>query len=120
MSEDKPAETVENTPAEASAIPNGKGHEPGEEISASAKTPLAEDGEKWVYYRLLQCTLVSIMHNDIQQYLTSCFHFRDNYVVDVHFFCKGKMSCVFTFNKQILNNISVWGHLEATVTEVGI
>uniref|UniRef100_A0AAX7VG44 Amino acid transporter transmembrane domain-containing protein n=1 Tax=Astatotilapia calliptera TaxID=8154 RepID=A0AAX7VG44_ASTCA len=46
MSEDKPAETVENTPAEASAIPNGKGHEPGEEISASAKTPLAEDGEK--------------------------------------------------------------------------
>lgn len=46
MSEDKPAETVENTPAEASAIPNGKGHEPGEEISASAKTPLEEDGEK--------------------------------------------------------------------------
>uniref|UniRef100_A0A3Q4GAR4 Solute carrier family 38 member 3a n=1 Tax=Neolamprologus brichardi TaxID=32507 RepID=A0A3Q4GAR4_NEOBR len=31
--------------AEASAIPNGKGHEPGEEISASAKTPLAEDDD---------------------------------------------------------------------------
>ncbi|XP_030584491.1 sodium-coupled neutral amino acid transporter 3-like isoform X1 [Archocentrus centrarchus] len=46
MSEDKPAETAENTPAEVSAIPNGKGHEPGEEISESAKTPLAEDGEK--------------------------------------------------------------------------
>uniref|UniRef100_A0A3Q0SYT4 Solute carrier family 38 member 3a n=1 Tax=Amphilophus citrinellus TaxID=61819 RepID=A0A3Q0SYT4_AMPCI len=45
MSEDKPAETAENTPAEVSAIPNGKGHEPGEEISESAKTPLAEDGE---------------------------------------------------------------------------
>uniref|UniRef100_A0A3Q0SW15 Solute carrier family 38 member 3a n=1 Tax=Amphilophus citrinellus TaxID=61819 RepID=A0A3Q0SW15_AMPCI len=34
---------MENTPAEVSAIPNGKGHEPGEEISESAKTPLAED-----------------------------------------------------------------------------
>ncbi|XP_023146102.2 sodium-coupled neutral amino acid transporter 3-like isoform X2 [Amphiprion ocellaris] len=44
MSEDKPAETVESTPAEANAIPNGKGHEPGEEITASAKTPPAEDG----------------------------------------------------------------------------
>lgn len=57
MSEDKPADTAENTPAEVSAIPNGKGHEPGEEISESAKTPLAEDGEKWVCYRLSQCTL---------------------------------------------------------------
>ncbi|XP_056255409.1 sodium-coupled neutral amino acid transporter 3-like isoform X1 [Seriola aureovittata] len=46
MSEDKPAETVETTPAEGNAIPNGKGHEPGEEITASAKTPPAEDGEK--------------------------------------------------------------------------
>uniref|UniRef100_A0A3P8TI12 Solute carrier family 38 member 3a n=1 Tax=Amphiprion percula TaxID=161767 RepID=A0A3P8TI12_AMPPE len=46
MSEDKPAETVESTPAEANAIPNGKGHEPGEEITASAKTPPAEDGGK--------------------------------------------------------------------------
>ncbi|XP_008282035.1 sodium-coupled neutral amino acid transporter 3-like isoform X2 [Stegastes partitus] len=46
MSEDKPAETVESTPAEANAIPNGKGHEPGEEITASAKTPPTEDGEK--------------------------------------------------------------------------
>uniref|UniRef100_A0A3P9BTQ8 Solute carrier family 38 member 3a n=1 Tax=Maylandia zebra TaxID=106582 RepID=A0A3P9BTQ8_9CICH len=44
-----------NDIAEASAIPNGKGHEPGEEISASAKTPLAED----------------VMHNDIQQCLTN-------------------------------------------------
>uniref|UniRef100_A0A7N5ZWE9 Amino acid transporter transmembrane domain-containing protein n=1 Tax=Anabas testudineus TaxID=64144 RepID=A0A7N5ZWE9_ANATE len=43
MSEDRPA--VETTPAEVNAIPNGKGHEPGEESSASAKTP-AEDGEK--------------------------------------------------------------------------
>lgn len=48
MSEDKPAETVGTAPAEANAIPNGKGHEPGEEITASAKTPPAEDGEKWV------------------------------------------------------------------------
>lgn len=120
MSEDKPAETVENTPAEASAIPNGKGHEPGEEISASAKTPLAEDGEKWVYYRLLQCILVSVMHNDIQQCLTSFFHLIMLLICTFLFFCKGKMSCVFTFNKQILNNISVWGNLEATITEVVI
>uniref|UniRef100_A0A3B5QZV5 Solute carrier family 38 member 3a n=1 Tax=Xiphophorus maculatus TaxID=8083 RepID=A0A3B5QZV5_XIPMA len=35
MSEDKPAETVENSSAEVNAIPNGKGHEPGEEITAS-------------------------------------------------------------------------------------
>lgn len=46
MSEDKPAETVETAPAEVNAIPNGKGHEPSEEITASAKTPPAEDGEK--------------------------------------------------------------------------
>ncbi|MED6249100.1 hypothetical protein ATANTOWER_009278 [Ataeniobius toweri] len=45
MSEDKPAETVENSSAEVNAIPNGKGHEPGEEITASAKTPPAEDCE---------------------------------------------------------------------------
>uniref|UniRef100_A0A4W6EZZ2 Solute carrier family 38 member 3a n=1 Tax=Lates calcarifer TaxID=8187 RepID=A0A4W6EZZ2_LATCA len=32
-------------PAEVNAIPNGKGHEPSEEITASAKTPPAEDGE---------------------------------------------------------------------------
>lgn len=43
MSEDRPAE--ETAPAEVNAIPNGKGHELGEEIAASAKTP-AEDGEK--------------------------------------------------------------------------
>lgn len=43
MSEDKPA--VETAPAEVNAIPNGKGHEPGEESAGSAKTP-AEDGEK--------------------------------------------------------------------------
>lgn len=46
MSEDKPAETLENSSAEVNAIPNGKGHEPGEEITASAKTPSAEDCEK--------------------------------------------------------------------------
>nr|XP_020463414.1 sodium-coupled neutral amino acid transporter 3-like isoform X2 [Monopterus albus] len=45
MSEDKPAETVETASAEANAIPNGKGHEPGEEIMASVKTPPADDGE---------------------------------------------------------------------------
>ncbi|XP_032370296.1 sodium-coupled neutral amino acid transporter 3 isoform X1 [Etheostoma spectabile] len=44
MSEDKPADTVET--AEESAIPNGKGHEPGEEITALAKTPSAEAGEQ--------------------------------------------------------------------------
>ena len=48
MSEDKPTETVETSQAEVNAIPNGKGHEPGEEITASAKTPPAEDCEKWV------------------------------------------------------------------------
>lgn len=48
MSEDKPADTVESAPAEVNAIPNGKGHEPGEEITASAKTPPAGDSEKWV------------------------------------------------------------------------
>lgn len=47
MSEDKPAATVETSPAEVNAIPNGKGHEPGEDITASAKTPPAEDCEKW-------------------------------------------------------------------------
>ncbi|XP_017271455.1 sodium-coupled neutral amino acid transporter 3 isoform X1 [Kryptolebias marmoratus] len=46
MSEDKPAATVETSPAEGNAIPNGKGHEPGEDIAASAKTPPAEDCEK--------------------------------------------------------------------------
>lgn len=46
MSEDKAAETLETAPAEVNAIPNGKGHEPGEEITASAKTPPAEDSEK--------------------------------------------------------------------------
>lgn len=46
MSEDKPSETVETAPAELIAIPNGKGHEPGEDIAASAKTPAAEDSEK--------------------------------------------------------------------------
>ncbi|XP_026163348.1 sodium-coupled neutral amino acid transporter 3-like [Mastacembelus armatus] len=45
MSEDKPAETVDTAPAEVNAIPNGKGHEPGEEITASAKSPPAEDCE---------------------------------------------------------------------------
>ncbi|XP_071391368.1 sodium-coupled neutral amino acid transporter 3-like [Centroberyx affinis] len=48
MSEDKPAETVETAPAEVNAIPNGKGHEPGDETTASAKTPPTEDTEKEV------------------------------------------------------------------------
>ena len=51
MSEDKPAETVE-TATEVNSVPNGKGHEPGEEITASAKTPSAEACEKWVYFYL--------------------------------------------------------------------
>ena len=46
MSEDKTADTVETAPAEVNAIPNGKGHEPGEEITALAKTPPAADSEK--------------------------------------------------------------------------
>uniref|UniRef100_A0A671VXH2 Solute carrier family 38 member 3a n=1 Tax=Sparus aurata TaxID=8175 RepID=A0A671VXH2_SPAAU len=46
MSEDKPADTVETAPAEVNAIPNGKGHEPGEEIAALAKTPPAGDADK--------------------------------------------------------------------------
>ncbi|KAM3843341.1 sodium-coupled neutral amino acid transporter 3-like [Diretmus argenteus] len=45
MSEDKPAETVETAPAEVNTIPNGKGHEPGDETTASAKTPPAEETE---------------------------------------------------------------------------
>uniref|UniRef100_A0A667YX02 Solute carrier family 38 member 3a n=1 Tax=Myripristis murdjan TaxID=586833 RepID=A0A667YX02_9TELE len=39
MSEDKPADTVETAPAEVNTIPNGKGHEPGDETTATAKTP---------------------------------------------------------------------------------
>lgn len=46
MSEDKPSDAVESAPAEGNAIPNGKGHEPGEEITAMAKTPPAGDSEK--------------------------------------------------------------------------
>ncbi|XP_029906840.1 sodium-coupled neutral amino acid transporter 3-like isoform X2 [Myripristis murdjan] len=42
MSEDKPADTVETAPAEVNTIPNGKGHEPGDETTATAKTPPAE------------------------------------------------------------------------------
>ncbi|KAM4612722.1 sodium-coupled neutral amino acid transporter 3-like [Polymixia lowei] len=45
MSEDKAAEAVEASPAEVNAIPNGKGHEPGDEATASAKTPSAQDSE---------------------------------------------------------------------------
>lgn len=48
MSEDKPAEMAE-TATEVNSVPNGKGHEPGEEITASTKTLPAEDCEKWVY-----------------------------------------------------------------------
>lgn len=46
MSEDKPAAAVETSPVEGNAIPNGKSHEPGEDITASVKTPPAEDCEK--------------------------------------------------------------------------
>uniref|UniRef100_A0A1A8MQ79 Amino acid transporter transmembrane domain-containing protein n=2 Tax=Nothobranchius TaxID=28779 RepID=A0A1A8MQ79_9TELE len=46
MSEDKLAGTLETSATDGNAIPNGKGHEPGEEIAASAKTSLAEDCEK--------------------------------------------------------------------------
>nr|XP_057911761.1 sodium-coupled neutral amino acid transporter 3-like [Doryrhamphus excisus]XP_057911762.1 sodium-coupled neutral amino acid transporter 3-like [Doryrhamphus excisus] len=46
MSEDKPAESAESSPAEMNAIPNGKGHKTGDEISALAKTSPAEDGPK--------------------------------------------------------------------------
>lgn len=45
MSEDKTASAVETDPVEANAIPNGKGHEPEEEITM-AKTPPAGDSEK--------------------------------------------------------------------------
>lgn len=44
MSEEKAAESLEPAPpAEMNTIPNGKGHEPGEETTAAAKTPPAED-----------------------------------------------------------------------------
>ena len=46
MSEDNPTETVETAPLEGNAIPNGKGHDPGEDISGSAKSPAAQDSEK--------------------------------------------------------------------------
>nr|XP_019941890.1 PREDICTED: sodium-coupled neutral amino acid transporter 3-like isoform X1 [Paralichthys olivaceus] len=46
MSEDNPTETVETGPAEVNAIPNGKGHDAGEDITGSAKSPAAEDSEK--------------------------------------------------------------------------
>ncbi|TNM88942.1 sodium-coupled neutral amino acid transporter 3-like isoform X2 [Takifugu rubripes] len=45
MSEDKAADTVETAPDEANAIPNGKGHEAGEEITALPNTPPAGEGE---------------------------------------------------------------------------
>ncbi|XP_028303022.1 sodium-coupled neutral amino acid transporter 3-like isoform X1 [Gouania willdenowi] len=46
MSEDKPGATAETSPAEVTAIPNGKGHEPGDDVMATAKTPPAADDEK--------------------------------------------------------------------------
>lgn len=46
MSEDKTPDTVETAPAEANAIPNGKGHEASEEITALPTTPPAGEGEK--------------------------------------------------------------------------
>lgn len=42
------ADTMETAPDEVNAIPNGKGHEPAEEIAALARTPPAEEEEKWV------------------------------------------------------------------------
>lgn len=44
MSEDKAADGVETSPAEA--IPNGKGHEAGEEITALPNTPPEGEGDK--------------------------------------------------------------------------
>lgn len=46
MSEDKTADAVETAQAEANAIPNGKGHEAGEEITALPHTPPAGEAEK--------------------------------------------------------------------------
>lgn len=46
MSEDKAADTVETAPAEANAIPNGKGHEAGEEITVLPNTLSVGEGEK--------------------------------------------------------------------------
>lgn len=46
MSEDKTAHDVETAPAEINSIPNGKGHDPGEEITALPNTPPAGDDEK--------------------------------------------------------------------------
>ena len=44
MSEEKAAETMDPPPpAEVNPIPNGKGHEPGEETTAASKTPPAEE-----------------------------------------------------------------------------
>ncbi|XP_067092596.1 sodium-coupled neutral amino acid transporter 3-like [Osmerus mordax] len=44
MSEEKAAETMDPPPpAEVNPIPNGKGHEPGEETTTASKTPPAED-----------------------------------------------------------------------------
>lgn len=40
------ADTMETAPDEVNAIPNGKGHDPGEEIATLARTPPAEEGEK--------------------------------------------------------------------------
>lgn len=64
MSDDKAAESVEPAPppaapastpaaapapaapAEMNSIPNGKGHEPGEETTAAAKTPPGDTTEQ--------------------------------------------------------------------------
>lgn len=43
MNQDNPAVPLASAPAEATPIPNGKSHEPGEEITASA------NGEKYVF-----------------------------------------------------------------------
>ncbi|XP_061641642.1 sodium-coupled neutral amino acid transporter 3-like isoform X1 [Phyllopteryx taeniolatus] len=44
MSEDKPAEGAETPPSEMNAIPNGKGHDVVDEMTASSKTSPVDDG----------------------------------------------------------------------------
>ncbi|XP_056131416.1 sodium-coupled neutral amino acid transporter 3-like [Lampris incognitus] len=45
MNEEKPSESVETASPEENTIPNGKGPEPGDETTASAKTHSTEDTE---------------------------------------------------------------------------
>uniref|UniRef100_A0A674NFX7 Solute carrier family 38 member 3a n=1 Tax=Takifugu rubripes TaxID=31033 RepID=A0A674NFX7_TAKRU len=63
MSEDKAADTVETAPDEANAIPNGKGHEAGEEITALPNTPPAGEGEKFcMFLCILSVLRISAFH----------------------------------------------------------